>query len=229
MRCRAYVAPLLLRGVPPLVRFAYSLSAALTRSGRNGLLLFVYRLWRFFRPFFSRAEECQHSGSSRGQSNPLSLSSGVMTRADVKALQALEVMKSCHDFDPTEILAEEATRRALKVPIKRPAEDSTNHRKKTKVSGRQRSHHEGDKSRSRAAKGKRPIDLSEETPAPRAKPKSVKELCSTCLGEDDRDYHAIRMCNLPECTSNVLLEMDLTPRTHGMRIWLDGEASTRYI
>ncbi|RWW06455.1 hypothetical protein GW17_00030213, partial [Ensete ventricosum] len=137
----------------------------LTRSGRNGLLLFVYRLWRFFCPFFSRAEECQPSGSSRGQSNPLSLSSGVMTRADVKALQALE-----------EILAEEATRRALKVPIKRPAEDSTNHRKKTKVSGRQRSHHEGDKSRSRAAKGKRPIDLAEETLAPRTKPKSVEEL-----------------------------------------------------
>ncbi|RRT63755.1 hypothetical protein B296_00019027 [Ensete ventricosum] len=148
-----------------------------------------------------------------------------MTRADVKALQALEVMKSCHDFDPTPRKRQGGRSRS----IKHPAEDSTNHRKKTKVSGRQRSHHEGDKSRSRAAKGKRPIDLAEETPAPRTKPKSVKELCSTCLGEDDRDSHAIRMCNLPECTSNVLLEMDLMPRTHAMRIWLDGDASMRYI
>ncbi|RWW60843.1 hypothetical protein BHE74_00032132 [Ensete ventricosum] len=48
-----------------------------------------------------RTEECRPSGSSRDQSNPCSSSSGVMTRADVKALQALEVIKSCHDFDST--------------------------------------------------------------------------------------------------------------------------------
>ncbi|RRT37304.1 hypothetical protein B296_00050693 [Ensete ventricosum] len=47
------------------------------------------------------AEEYRPSCSSGDQSEPPSLSSGVMTRADVKALQALEVMKSSHDFDST--------------------------------------------------------------------------------------------------------------------------------
>ncbi|RRT67474.1 hypothetical protein B296_00014593 [Ensete ventricosum] len=46
-----------------------------------------------------RVGEARPSGSSGGQSGPSSLSSGVMTRADVKALQALEVMKLYHDFD----------------------------------------------------------------------------------------------------------------------------------
>ncbi|RWW70175.1 hypothetical protein BHE74_00022159 [Ensete ventricosum] len=47
------------------------------------------------------AEECRPSGSLRDQSSPPSSSSGVMTQADVKALQALKVMKSYHDFDST--------------------------------------------------------------------------------------------------------------------------------
>ncbi|RZR90020.1 hypothetical protein BHM03_00017840 [Ensete ventricosum] len=39
------------------------------------------------------------SGIKSGWSEPCSSSSGVMTRADIKAFQTLEVMKSCHDFD----------------------------------------------------------------------------------------------------------------------------------
>ncbi|RRT79594.1 hypothetical protein B296_00005179 [Ensete ventricosum] len=38
---------------------------------------------------------------SLGESGPQSLSSGIMARVDAKALQALEAMKSHHDFDST--------------------------------------------------------------------------------------------------------------------------------
>ncbi|RZS08460.1 hypothetical protein BHM03_00039443 [Ensete ventricosum] len=60
------------------------------------------------------------------------------------------------------------------------------------------------------------------------KPKSVKDLCSARLGEDGRDYHAIRVSNQLERAPNVPLKIDLTPLMHGMQIWLDGEASVRY-
>ncbi|RRT71505.1 hypothetical protein B296_00018852 [Ensete ventricosum] len=83
------------------------------------------------------------------------------------------------------------------------------------------------RSTSQAAKGKEPVDLAKETPTPRWKPKSVRELCSASAGVDGWDYHAIWMCNLPERAPNVPLEIDLTPLTHGTWIWLDGEASTR--
>ncbi|RZS12147.1 hypothetical protein BHM03_00043545 [Ensete ventricosum] len=65
-------------------------------------------------------------------------------------------------------------------------------------------------------KGKGPVDVPEEPPAPRRKPKSVKELCSASAGVDDRDYHAIRMCNLPEKAPDAPLEADLRPLTQGM-------------
>ncbi|RZS26915.1 hypothetical protein BHM03_00060335 [Ensete ventricosum] len=143
-----------------------------------------------------------------------------MTRANVKALQALEIMKSCHDFDSTislkslatiwkrysipneyvqEILAEEATQRVLEerirgefeVPSKRRAEDPIGQRKKGKGSGQHRFHHEADGSKSQMSKGNGPIDHVEETPAPRSKLKSVKELCSASPGVAGWDYHAI--------------------------------------
>ncbi|RWV78830.1 hypothetical protein GW17_00060130 [Ensete ventricosum] len=46
-----------------------------------------------------RAEECCPSDSSGNKSGPPSSSSSIVTRADAKALQALEAMKSFHDFD----------------------------------------------------------------------------------------------------------------------------------
>ncbi|RZR81578.1 hypothetical protein BHM03_00007834 [Ensete ventricosum] len=46
-----------------------------------------------------RAEECRPSGSLGNKSGPPSSSSSIVTRADAKALQALEAMKSFHDFD----------------------------------------------------------------------------------------------------------------------------------
>ncbi|RZR93064.1 hypothetical protein BHM03_00021467 [Ensete ventricosum] len=160
-----------------------------------------------------------------------------MTRADVKALQALEVMKSCHDFDSTEIPTEEATRRAPKegtrrvheVPNNCLTEGSIGQRKKGKVFGQHRPRHEVDKSKSQATKGKGPADPAIETVTPRPKPKSMRELCSTRFGVDDRDYHAIRMYNLPEHAPDAPLEIDLLSLMHGTQIWLEGEASTRYI
>ncbi|RWW54112.1 hypothetical protein BHE74_00039325 [Ensete ventricosum] len=83
-----------------------------------------------------------------------------------------------------EIPAEEATRKPLeeeargvpKVPNKRRAGDSIGQRKKSKDSTRHRLPHEADKSASRAAKGKGPASPVEETPTPRLKPRSVREL-----------------------------------------------------
>ncbi|RRT40263.1 hypothetical protein B296_00057785 [Ensete ventricosum] len=49
----------------------------------------------------SREERHRSNDSSGNQSVPKSSSSGVMTRAKAKVLQALEVMKSLHDFDST--------------------------------------------------------------------------------------------------------------------------------
>ncbi|RZR77338.1 hypothetical protein BHM03_00002379 [Ensete ventricosum] len=48
-----------------------------------------------------REERCRSNDSLGNQSGPESSSSSVMTEADAKALQALEAMKSHHDFDST--------------------------------------------------------------------------------------------------------------------------------
>ncbi|RRT75772.1 hypothetical protein B296_00005907 [Ensete ventricosum] len=83
--------------------------------------------------------------------------------------------------------------------------------------------------RSARAKDKGPAGPTEETLTPSPKPRSVRELCSTRPGVDDRDYHAIRMSSLPKRAPDAPLEMDLTPLTYREGIWLDGEASTKYI
>ncbi|RRT81830.1 hypothetical protein B296_00021216, partial [Ensete ventricosum] len=80
-----------------------------------------------------------------------------------------------------------------------------------------------------AAKGKSPADVSEEPLASRRRPKSVRELCSANARVDGRDYHAIRMCNIPEKAPVGPLEADLRPLTHGMLVWQNGEASAKYI
>ncbi|RRT76473.1 hypothetical protein B296_00006356 [Ensete ventricosum] len=48
-----------------------------------------------------REERCRSNDSLGNQSGPESSSSSVMTEADAKALQALEALKSHHDFDST--------------------------------------------------------------------------------------------------------------------------------
>ncbi|RWV80637.1 hypothetical protein GW17_00058053 [Ensete ventricosum] len=56
----------------------------------------------------------------------------------------------------------------------------------------------GEGSKSQAAKCKglgSPID---EAPTPRARLKSVRELCNARPGVDRRDYHVIQVSNLPE-------------------------------
>ncbi|RWW36728.1 hypothetical protein BHE74_00058271, partial [Ensete ventricosum] len=89
--------------------------------------------------------------------------------------------------------------------------------------------HEANKSASQVAKGKGPAGPTEETPTPRPKLRSVRELCSAHPGVDDRDYHAIQMSNLPKHALDAPLEIDLAPLTYRDGIWLDGEASTKYI
>ncbi|RWW70328.1 hypothetical protein BHE74_00022026 [Ensete ventricosum] len=81
---------------------------------------------------------------------------------------------------------------------------------------RRKSPHKADKA---ATRGKGHADVSDEPPAPRQRPKSMRELWSARAGVDDRDYHAIRMCNFPERASDAPLEPDLRPLTHGMPVW----------
>ncbi|RZR81839.1 hypothetical protein BHM03_00008141 [Ensete ventricosum] len=64
---------------------------------------------------------------------------------------------------------------------------------------------------------------------PKAKAQVVRELCSTRARVDGRDYHAIRMRNLPEQASDAPLDPDLRPLTHGTSVWQSGEASATYI
>ncbi|RRT54385.1 hypothetical protein B296_00047384 [Ensete ventricosum] len=145
------------------------------------------------------------------------------------------LIDSCSSSE-VEIPAEEAIRRAPEegtgvpeVPNKRQAKDLVSQRKKSRISGQRRTHHEVDKPKSQVAKGKGPANPAVETPTPRQKSKSMRELCSASPGVDSRDYHAIRMCNLPELAPDAPLEIDLTLLTHETRIWLDGEALASYI
>ncbi|RWV79709.1 hypothetical protein GW17_00059109 [Ensete ventricosum] len=123
--------------------------------------------------------------------------------------------KSGSTSEVQEIPDEEATRRpsrgeargGTKIPRKRRAEDLTGQRKRD----RHKSPHKADRS---AAKGKGPIDTVEEPPASRQKLKLVRELYNASVGVDGQDYHAIRMCNLPEQAPDV---------------WQDRVASTKYI
>ncbi|RZR93265.1 hypothetical protein BHM03_00021724 [Ensete ventricosum] len=92
-----------------------------------------------------------------------------------------------------EIPLEEATQKAPEASGKRLVEAPSGQRKKTKVPGRHKPHCEGERSKSRAAKGKKPTAPVEVASAPRMRPTSVKELCSAHPGVDDRDYHIIRL------------------------------------
>ncbi|RZS18990.1 hypothetical protein BHM03_00051330 [Ensete ventricosum] len=232
-----------------------------------------------------REERHRSNDSSGNQSVPESSSSGMMTRAEAKVLQALEVIKSLHDFDSTICLESlrsvqkcfsipneyvlhalksgqrpyhpcpggfdisiDALEAGLRFPLhpvigeclnwwrvspdqiapnswgyiitflgecqgvpkasrKRRGGDSVGQKKKDRC----RSPHKAD----RASKGKRPADTSVEHPAPRQRPKSMRELCSARADVDGRNYHAIRMCNLLEQASDAPLDPDLRPLTHG--------------
>ncbi|RWW59197.1 hypothetical protein BHE74_00033885 [Ensete ventricosum] len=127
-----------------------------------------------------------------------------------------------------EIPPEEVTRKAPEASSKRLTKDSTGQRKKAKVPARHKSCREGEKSKSRADKGKEPAAQVEGTPTPKPEPKSVKELCSAYPGEDDRDYHIIRVSSQPEPAPDAPFEINLTSLTHKMQIWQDDEASARY-
>ncbi|RRT33837.1 hypothetical protein B296_00057693 [Ensete ventricosum] len=72
-----------------------------------------------------------------------------------------------------------------------------------------------------ATKGKGPADVPEEPWASRRKSKSVRELYSASAGVDGRDYHVIRMCNIPEKALDAPLEADLRPLTHGILLATD--------
>ncbi|RZR96581.1 hypothetical protein BHM03_00025634 [Ensete ventricosum] len=118
------------------------------------------------------------------------------------------------------------------VPNKRPTEELTDQRKKSKVSSRHRSHRGGgdrDRSESRAAKGKEPAAPTEGTPIARVRPRSMKELFAVQLRKDVRDYHAIRVSERLECASDTHLEINLAQLAPGEQICLDGEASATYV
>ncbi|RWW84741.1 hypothetical protein BHE74_00006632 [Ensete ventricosum] len=87
----------------------------------------------------------------------------------------------------------EETRKVPEASGKRPAKVPSGQRKKAKVPGRHKSHREGENSKSWAAMGKETIASVEGTSTPRARLKSVKELCNACPGEDGLNYHVIRI------------------------------------
>ncbi|RWV86982.1 hypothetical protein GW17_00051071 [Ensete ventricosum] len=121
----------------------------------------------------------------------------------------------------------EVVRGAPEIPRKRRGEDPICQRKRD----RRKSPHKVDKV---ATKGKGPTYTAEESPVLRwtltlRKLKSVRELCSTSIGVDSRDYHAIRMCNLPERAPDALLDVDLRLLTDEMLVWQDKEALAKYI
>ncbi|RRT62529.1 hypothetical protein B296_00030730 [Ensete ventricosum] len=162
--------------------------------------------------------------------------SGIVSSFPATASTPALRVESRSPTEVQEIPAEEVIRRpseeargAPEVPSKRRAGDMAGQRKKSKDSGRHRLPHKADKSASRAARGKGPVGLAEETLTPRPKPRSMRELCSAHPGVDDRDYHAIWMSSLPERAPDAPLEIDLAPLTYEDGIWLDGEASAKYI
>ncbi|RRT79600.1 hypothetical protein B296_00005180 [Ensete ventricosum] len=116
----------------------------------------------------------------------------------------------------------EEVRGAPEIPRKQRGEDPAGHRKRD----RRKSPHKANRA---ATKGKAPTDTAEEPPAPRRKPKSMRELCSASARVDGRDYHTTRMCNLPERAPDAPLDVDLRPLTHGMLVWQDREALAKYI
>ncbi|RRT52211.1 hypothetical protein B296_00031051 [Ensete ventricosum] len=160
--------------------------------------------------------------------------SGIVSSTPATAPTPAPRAESRSPSEVQEIPAEEATRMpseeargALEVPSKRRAGDSAGQRKKSKDSGRHKLPHEVDGSASRAAKGKGPTGPTEETLTPRSKSRSVRDLCNARLGVDGWDYQAIWMSSLPERAPDMLLEIDLA--IYGDGIWLDREASTKYI
>ncbi|RRT54492.1 hypothetical protein B296_00047163 [Ensete ventricosum] len=121
----------------------------------------------------------------------------------------------------------EEVRGAPEIPRKRRGKDPICQRKRD----RRKSPHKADKA---ATKGKGPTDTAEESPVPGwtltlRKLKSVRELCSASIGVDSRDYHTIRMCNLPEWAPDALLDVDLRLLTDEMLVWQDKEALAKYI
>ncbi|RWW36358.1 hypothetical protein BHE74_00058629 [Ensete ventricosum] len=120
----------------------------------------------------------------------------------------------------------EATRKALEASDKLPTKAPSGQRKNAKVPGWHKYCQEGEKSKSRAAKGKEPVALVKGTPTPKARPNLVKELCIARPREDGRDYHVIRVSNQLEHAPDTSLEVNLSQLMHGMWIWQDDEAST---
>ncbi|RRT41666.1 hypothetical protein B296_00044823 [Ensete ventricosum] len=103
---------------------------------------------------------------------------------------------------------------------KRLAEAPSGSWKNAKVPSHCKSHREGEKIKSQAAKDKEPTTAAEGTPTPRARPKSVKELCSAHLREDGRDYYVISISNRPDAIVDVPFEFDLSPLTHSQHYYM---------
>ncbi|RZR85209.1 hypothetical protein BHM03_00012158 [Ensete ventricosum] len=95
-----------------------------------------------------------------------------------------EVRPPLISFIALVILPEEVTKKAVEASDKRLTEASGKHptdtlsgqQKKAKVTGRHKSHREGEGSKSRAAKCKKSASPVDKTLTPKARPKSVREL-----------------------------------------------------
>ncbi|RRT41619.1 hypothetical protein B296_00057701, partial [Ensete ventricosum] len=107
-----------------------------------------------------------------------------------------------------EIRPEETTRKITKCSRKRLPETTPGPRKKAKVTGRHKSHHEVESLKIQAVKGKGSTSPVDEASTPRSRrPKLVRELCNAQLGVDGRDYHVVRMSSLLEHDTDAPLEL----------------------
>ncbi|RWW73684.1 hypothetical protein BHE74_00018423 [Ensete ventricosum] len=226
---------------------------------RNGLLPFSYFGLLFYPSSLlvspPRAGDRRNSGSESGQSEPCSSSSGVMTRIDIKAFLALEVMKSCYGFDSTLTVESlfmiqkrysipdeyglhasflgqrtyDAYPGGFSISIDALDVRLSSSQKKMKVSNHHKSRQEGEGSKSCPSKGKEQGGPAGETQAPRPhRSRSVKKLDQISAGEGDVGYHTLRMTDLPLSDPDVPLEAQWPNLKQGTKVWVDGAASREY-
>ncbi|RWW58803.1 hypothetical protein BHE74_00034302 [Ensete ventricosum] len=98
-----------------------------------------------------------------------------------------------------------------------------------KVSDRHKSQREGEGSKSHPSKDKEQVGPIGETQASRPRrPRSVKELYRTSVGEEDVGYYTLQMTNLSLSQPDTPLEARWPMLKQGTKIWAAGVASGEY-
>ncbi|RRT40313.1 hypothetical protein B296_00041598 [Ensete ventricosum] len=168
----------------------------------------------------SREERRRSNDSSGNQSVPESSSSGVMTGAEAKVLQALEVMKSFHDFDSTIFLESlGSVRKRFSIPNEYVLHTPSFRRAGDPYRGGQG----GARSLSEAGVGD---SVGQKKKDRRRSPHKI-DIASKGKGPADTSVEPQPQDKGP--TFDAPLDPHLRPLTHGTPVWQSREASTTYI